>query len=69
MINFLLVAVIALCILTMLACVVLYLQQVNYDQWVREFEEKGGIQWPCSVLDGSEIVSHTVMTERRARVR
>jgi hypothetical protein len=41
----------------------------RYDQWVRDFEENGGIQWPCSVLDGSDVVSHTIMVERRCRAR
>lgn len=61
------------------------LQGAEYDQWVREFEENGGISWGLDkdpvfgaasyaqhvgeVLDGNQVVSHTVLGERRARPR
>jgi hypothetical protein len=43
-----------------------WLDGIKYDEWQREFEEKGGIQWPVEVLDGSDVVSYTVMGERRS---
>lgn len=81
MIDILLYLVVALAVLAMFSCVILWLHQSDYDAWVREFEANGGIQWPidkdpifgaashaqhpCQVLDGSEVVSYTVMTDRR----
>jgi hypothetical protein len=57
---------IGMSLIVALLAVVAWLDSINYAQWQREFEEKGGIQWPVEVLDGSDVVSHTVMVERRS---
>lgn len=55
---------------TMALLALVMLQSAEYDQWVREFESNGGISWGLGeVLDGNQVVSHTVLGERRSKTR
>lgn len=69
MLECLLYGVLGMSLIVAVLAAVSWMDCIKYDQWVREFHENGGIQWPCTVLDGSDVVSHTVMVERRSKAR
>jgi hypothetical protein len=66
MVTVLLGCVFVIALVTAVVMGLIMLQSSDYDAWVREFNERGGIQWAVSdVLDGNQVVSHTVLGERR----
>lgn len=67
MIECFLYGLLGMSLIVALLAVVAWLDSINYAEWQREFEERGGIQWPVEVLDGSDVVSYTVMGERRSK--
>ena len=70
MVTVLLGCVFVIALVTAVVMGLIMLQSADYDQWVREFNERGGIQWAVSdVLDGNQVVSHTVLGERRSKAR
>lgn len=70
MVTVLLGCVFIVALVTAVVMGLIMLQSADYDAWVREFNERGGIQWAVSdVLDGNQVVSHTVLGERRSKAR
>lgn len=66
MLECLLYGVLGMSLIVAILAAVSWLDGIKYEQWVRDFEANGGIQWGLGeVLDGNVVVSHTVLGERR----
>jgi hypothetical protein len=70
MVDFLLCSVFIIAIATALVALSCVMAGKEYDRWVSEFEERGGVKSALEpVLMGSEVVGYTVVQERRCRPR
>jgi len=70
MITFLLASLVVISLATAFIALMCILTACEYDDWVKEFEAKGGVQLPCPIFNaGGDHVGYTEIVERRQRER